>query len=233
VATVAVDLGPRDPDRAEMLARRLDRPMAGLGLVFVLVVLGQVLAREPGAVAALGIASWVLWCIFVGELLLRAYVARDQRAFWSRNWWQLVFLAVPFLRFARVLAAWRAARVAAVVGAAVRGTRSAGRVLSSRVWWLSIVTVIVALSSSQLLFALGSYDDYGTALHAAALATIAGEPLAADDGFARVMELVLAAYSVVIFATIAAAVGAYFLGSDGRQAPDGRGRGSGAGHDDP
>jgi voltage-gated potassium channel len=211
MAAVSVDLGPRDPDRAEALARRLDRPMAGLGLVFVLVVLGQVLARDPEAVTALSLASWGLWCIFLGEFLLRAYVARDQRTFWTRNWWQLVFLAVPFLRFARVLAAWRAARVAAVLGAAVRGTRSAGRVLSNRLWWLSIVTVIVALSSSQLLYALGSYDDYGAALHAAALATIAGEPLGAEDAFAQVVELVLAAYSVVIFATIAAAVGAYFL----------------------
>lgn len=211
MAVPGLDAGVRDPEGAEILARRLDGPMAGLGLIFVLVVLGQVLAEDARLVSVLSVAGWVLWCVFVAELLLRAYVARDQRRFWSRNWWQLVFLAVPFLRFARVLTALRAARVGAVVGAAVRGSRSAGRVLSSRVWWLGVVTVIVALASSQLLYALGSYDSYGAALHAAALATIAGEPLRAEDGFAQVLGVVLAAYSVVVFATVAAALGAYFL----------------------
>lgn len=203
--------GVRGPEGAELLARRLDAPMAGLGLVFVLVVLGQVLAQDALTVSVLGAAGWALWSVFVAEFLLRAYVARDQREFWSRNWWQLVFLAVPFLRFARVVTALRAARVGAVVGAAVRGSRSAGRVLSNRVWWLAIVTVIVVLAGSQLLYAMGSYDSYARALHAAALAAIAGEPLEAEDGFAQVMELVLATYSVVVFATIAAALGAYFL----------------------
>jgi voltage-gated potassium channel len=125
-------------------------------------------------VSVLGAAGWVLWSVFVAELLLRAHLARDQRQFWSRNWWQLVFLAVPFLRFARVVTALRAARVGAVVGAAVRGSRSAGRVLSNRVWWLAIVTVIVVLAGSQLLYAMGSYDSYGRALHAAALAAALG-----------------------------------------------------------
>jgi voltage-gated potassium channel len=224
VAQLGLNGGTRDPEGAEKLARRLDGPMAGLGVVFVLVVLGQVLAHDSRVVSALTAVGWALWCVFAGELLLRAYVARDQRTFWLRNWWQLVFLAVPFLRFARVIAALRAARVGAVVGAAVRGSRSAGRVLSSRLWWLGIVTVIVALASSQLLYTLGSYGSYGDALHAAAFATISGEPLDAEGGFARVMELLLAAYSVVVFAGLAAAVGAFFLrpeGDEGEQ-PVGR-----------
>jgi voltage-gated potassium channel len=197
--------------------------MAGLGLVFMLVVLGQLLARQEAAATFLGVAGWILWAVFLGELLLRAHLARSQRAFWSRNWWQVVFLAVPFLRFARVLFALRAARVGAVLGAAVRGSRSAGRMLSNRVWRLTLVTVIVILASSQLLYALGSYQQYGEALHAAALATIAGEPLAADDLFARVLEVVLAAYSVAVFATVAAAVGAYFLRPEPRRPSDGAG----------
>jgi voltage-gated potassium channel len=211
MARLSVGGGTRDIEGVEKLARQLDGPMAALGVVFVLVVLGQVLARDSRIVSVLTVVGWALWCVFAGELLLRAYVARDQRTFWLRNWWQLLFLAVPFLRFARVIAAFRAARVGAVVGAAVRGSRSAGRVLSSRLWWLGIVTVIVALASSQLLYTLGSYTNYGEALHAATLATISGEPLRAQDGFARVMELLLAAYSVVVFAGLAAAVGAFFL----------------------
>jgi len=207
-----VDTGPpRDLSGAEAFARRLDRPMGALGIVFLLLVLGQSLAEDPRLVTALSAVGWALWLVFVGEFALRAWIARDQRAFWRRNWWQLVFLAVPFLRFARALAFLRAARVGGVVSAAVRGTRSAGRLLSGRVAWVAVVTGVVILASSQLLYVLGVYDAYGDALHGAALATITGEPLSADGPFPRVLEVVLALYSVGVFATTAAALGAYFL----------------------
>ncbi|MCO1660897.1 hypothetical protein [Pseudonocardia humida] len=204
-----------DPDgglaRAERIARRLDRPMGVLGVLFLLVVLGQVLAGEAGTATAFTVAGWVLWAVFVGEFALRAVVARDRRRFWARNWWQLVFLVVPFLRFARVLRLLRVARVGSVVSAAVRGSRSAGRLLSGRIGWLLAVTAVVVLASSQLLYVLGAYDSYAEALHDAALATITGEPLAAASGFARVLEVLLAVYSVAVFATLAGALGAFFL----------------------
>ncbi|MDP5184468.1 hypothetical protein QOZ88_17670 [Blastococcus sp. BMG 814] len=193
------------------LARRLDKPMGALGLVFVLVVLGQSLARQPWLTTTLGVVGWVLWAVFVAEFVHRAVTARDQRRFWVRNWWQVVFLAVPFLRFARALTLLRAARVGGVVSAAVRGSRSAGRLLGGRIGWLGAVTVVVVLATSQLLYVLGAYDSYGTALYDAALATIVGQPLTADGGLARVLDIALATYSVAVFATLAGALGAFFL----------------------
>ena len=68
----------------------------------------------------------------------RAAVARFRARFWRRNWWQLVFLAVPFLRFLRAVRVFRLARVARVtrvggiLGAGVRGSRSAGRLLTGQ-----------------------------------------------------------------------------------------------------
>jgi voltage-gated potassium channel len=198
-------------DRAESIARSLDRPMGALGLLFLLLVLAQSLASDPFLVRALAWAGWGLWLVFVAEFGFRAYVARDQRRFWRRNWWQVVFLAVPFLRFARALTLLRAARVGGVLSAAVRGSRSAGRLLSGRIAWLATVTGVVVLTSSQLLYLLGSYESYAVALHEAAMATIAATPLSAQDSFSRFLEVVLAAYSVAVFATLAGAVGAYFL----------------------
>lgn len=200
---------------AEALGRRLDKPMGALGLVFLFVVLGQSLAEDRRLTGALAIAGWALWAIFVAEFALRAYIARDdQRQFWARNWWQVIFLAVPFLRFARVLTLLRITRLArlgAVLSAAVRGSRSAGSLLSGRVAWLAVVTGVVVLAASQLLYVVGSYEHYGDALHDAALATVTGEPLSATDGFARVLEVLLAVYSVAVFATLAGALGAFFL----------------------
>lgn len=201
------------PDSPEThgLARRLDRPMGVLGLVFVLIVLGQSLAREPWLVTALAVAGWLCWTVFVAEFVLRAVRARDRRRFWARNWWQVLFLALPFLRFVRALTLLRAARVGGVLSAAVRGSRSAGRLLSSRIGWLAAVTGVVVLAGSQLLLVSGAYDSYGPALHDAALATITGQPLATDHGLAQVLEVLLAVYSVAVFATLAGALGAYFL----------------------
>jgi len=209
----------QDVTAAEELARRLDKPMSVLGIVFLLLVLGQSLASDPWTVTILSVAGWVLWAVFVGEFVLRAYVAHDQRRFWSRNWWQLIFLAVPFLRFARVLGFLRYARAGSVLSAAVRSSRSAGRLLSGRLAWLGIVTAVVILAASQLLYVLGAYSSYAVALHDAALATISGEPLSAADGFARFLEVVLAAYSVAVFATLAGAVGAFFLRHENAAAP--------------
>ena len=204
--------------------------MGVLGLFFVLVVLGQSLARETWLVTTLAVVGWLCWAVFVCEFVFRAVRAQDRRRFWSRNWWQVIFLAVPFLRFARVLTLLRVARVGGVLSAAIRGTRSAGRLLSSRIGWLAAVTVLVVLASSQVLFVAGGYDDYGAALHDAALSTITGQPLTGDHALARFLEVVLAVYSVAVFATLAGALGAYFL-EDRQLSPAGTAPGdrSGAG----
>ncbi|MFV2113762.1 hypothetical protein ACFHW0_15685 [Micromonospora sp. LOL_025] len=84
----------------------------------------------------------------------------------------------------------------------------------------------IILAAGQLLVLTASYPTYGQALHDVALTTITGEPLAATDTFSQVLELVLAAYSVVVFGTLAGALGAFFLSRQreeervGRQAAD-------------
>lgn len=209
-------------DWAESLAQRLDRPMSVLGLLFLLVVLGSTLATEPQITTALAVAGWLLWLVFVGEFLLRWYVAPDRVRFIRKFWWQAVFLAVPFLRFVRLLRAVRAIRAARVVSSAVRGSRSAGSLLTGRVGWLLAVTAILVLAASQLLIVAGTYEHYGPALHDVALATIAGHPLQNAVGWLRVLNVFLAAYSVAVFATLAATIGAYFMRpahSDG-ESPD-------------
>lgn len=203
--------------RAEAVAARLDRPMGVLGVVFLFVILGQLLAEDPALLTAFSVLGWFFWAIFVAEFLLRAYIARFRWPFWKRNWWQVIFLLVPFLRFFRTLQAlrfWRVARLArfgGVLSAGVRGSRSAGRLLSSRIGWLAAVTAVVILVSSQLLFISGSYDNYADALHDAAMSTITGAELGPDDTFSRVLQVGLAVYSVAVFATLAGSVGAYFL----------------------
>lgn len=204
---------PAERDRlAHDIADRMDGPVTVLGVLFLLVVLaGTVTEPGTGVARALEVVGWVLWAVFAAEFVVRAWVAPSTVGFLRRSWWQLIFLALPFFRFFRVLARLRLGRAGRVVSAAVRSTRTAGVQLSSRLGWLSAVTGIVVLASSQLLYELGRFGSYGDALHAAALATITGEPLGRPDALSRLIEVVLAVYSVVVFATLAGVLGAYFL----------------------
>ncbi len=217
--------------RAEDVASRLDKPMGILGVIFLFVVLGQLLATSSGMVTTFTVLGWVFWAVFVAEFLLRAYIARFSSAFWRKNWWQVIFLLVPFLRFFRALQALRFVRIArfarfgGIISAGVRGSRSAGRLLSSRIGWLAAVTAVVILASSQLLYATGTHDSYADSLFEAAMATITGSGLTPTTPFARILQVLLAVYSVAVFATLAGSLGAFFLrGSDpapaGSPAPD-------------
>lgn len=197
---------------AQELLDRLTPAMTALSVVFLLVVLGEQFTR-PGSVMATAftVTGWALWAAFVAEFVARMAVAPDTGKFWRRNWWQVLFLVLPFLRFLRLLRAVRLLRSGRVLSSAVRSSRSAHRVLSSRLGWLAAVWAITVLSSSQLLYQFSHFARYGDALHAAALGTITGEPLGRSDGFAQVCDVVLAVFSVVVFATLAGSLGAFFL----------------------
>lgn len=197
---------------ADELLDRLTPFMSALSVVFLLVVLGEQFAR-PGSAMDLGltVGGWVLWAMFCAEFVVRLVVAPDRGRFLRRNWWQVLFLVLPFLRFLRLVRAVRLLRTGRVMSSALRSTRTAANLLGGRVAWLAVMSAIVVLSTSQLLYAFSGFANYGDALHAAALATIAGEPLGMADSFSRTLDVVLATYSVVVFATLAGTIGAFFL----------------------
>lgn len=199
---------------AEDLLDRLTPAMSALGVLFLLVVLGEQFARADSmASTLLTIIGWMLWAVFAVEFLARMVVAPSTGRFLRRNWWQVLFLVLPFLRILRLVRALRVLRTGRVLSSAVRSSRSIRGVLTGRVAWLAVVSAITVLGSSQLLYGFGDYSSYGAALHAAALATITGEPLGRPDPFAQLLEVLLGIFSVVVFATLAGTVGAYFLDS--------------------
>lgn len=215
-ASVGPSTGERGDERwSEELLERLDAPMGALGVLFALLVLVETLSRPTGAAATgLTIASWTLWAIFVVEFVVRALGARSTATFLRRNWWQLIFLALPFLRFLRFLRALRSlhrsARVGRVISSMVRTGRGAGRRLTSRIGWLAVVTACVIVGGSQIVYELDDRRDYGDALYRVALATIAGEPLA-SRGWLRLLDVLLATYAIVIFAAVAGSIGSFLL----------------------
>jgi voltage-gated potassium channel len=67
------------------------------------------------------------------------------------------------------------------------------------------------LAASQLLYAFESHTSYGTALYEAAMATVTGAGITPGDPFSKGVQLVLAVYSVGVFATLAGSLGAFYL----------------------
>lgn len=212
----ALSSRPR-PERERLAQELLDRAtpvMSALGVLFLLVVVGERLAGPGSALAtALTAAGWLLWAAFAAEFLLRLVIAPDTGAFLRRNWWQMLFLALPFLRVLRLVHSVRMLRTGRVLSSVVRSSRSARSVLGGRIGWLTVASAITVLGSGELLYEFGAYHSLGAALHAAALTTITGEPLDRPDAFSQVLEIVLALYSVAVFAALAGSLGAYFLES--------------------
>ncbi|MDW5328909.1 hypothetical protein [Plantactinospora sp. KLBMP9567] len=192
--------------------------MGGLAVLFLAVVLVEPLNRNPTLSLALTITGYVLWAVFIAEFVFRLWLAPDRRRFLKQNWWRLLILAIPFLRLFALLRVLRIAALAQLVGSAVRGSRSAARLLSGRLLRLGIFTAIVILVATHLTYLAGGPPSYLQALHDVALTTIAGQPLNAKSGVGQIVEVVLAAYSVLVFATLAGSIGAFFL--DEERAPD-------------
>lgn len=197
---------------ARAIEERLSPVMAVLGIVFLLVVVGQmVVVGRSEAEGLFGVATWVLWAAFVGEYVLRLVIAPSTGAYLRRTWWQILLLALPFLSFVRLLVLTRLARMGRLVSSALRGTRSARQRLGGRIGWLVALHVVVVLSLSEVAFQALPFSTFGEALYRVALASMAGEPMGLEDSLARTLDVLLAAYSVLVFATLAGILGSYFL----------------------
>jgi len=154
--------------------------------------------------------AWlVITVAFLVEFVARVVVAPETWPFLRKHWWELGLVALPFLRFLRVLRAGRAGRGLA---SAVRSSRRAGEKLQSRLTHLVIITIVVACAGGRLLWEYGGYGrSYADALHDSAMTTLTGSSLGQPHAFAQTLEIVLAAYSVIIIATVAGSLGAFFL----------------------
>jgi voltage-gated potassium channel len=221
VAQALVDLPlrgclARQPTEREIVAQRLYERlhpfMAGLAILFVVVVLGQLAAHGGSPLHGVLMATtWVLWAVFVAEYVLRLVIAPVTLRFLRRTWWQALFLLIPFLSFLRIVLFFRVARGTRVVTAAIRGTRSSARKLTNRLAWLALVTLVVVFSTADLVYEYGEIRPYGVALHGAAKAAIAAEAMPGTRGIVQLLDVLVGAYSIAVFAAVAGAVGAFLL----------------------
>jgi voltage-gated potassium channel len=203
-------LTPRE-QRADALTHRLVVPVTVLGAAALVLWLTEQVTVGTVWDSAVEVTWLLVWLVFLTEFLARAIAATHTWAFLRRQWWELVFLAVPFLRFVRALRVAPAGR--GLRSAVTSSTRSAAGRLRDRLLWLAVATAVVAGVSGRLLWEFGSdvyQASYAHALHDAALATLKGDGLG-QGAFADGLEIVLAVYSIFIVAALASSGGAFFV----------------------
>jgi voltage-gated potassium channel len=223
--------GPDDePTGRERLAAviedRLDIPMAVLALLWAGLVAYELVAPRDQQ-GWLAVAGNIIWGIFVVEFAAKLAVSGRPLRFLRRRWPSVLFLLLPVLRLFRVLRAVRALRVlptARVLGSSYRTFGTARGLLEGRLAFLVALTFIVLFSGGQLLYLLerghaGGIGTLGEALWWSANAAIAGnllhEPVTLSS---RLLSLALTAYAVGVFASVAAALGAFFIESRAERA---------------
>jgi hypothetical protein len=74
-------------------------PVTVAGSLHVMVLVADNLTSPSSTLDTVWVVlGWALWSLFVLEFVARLIVAPSTWRFLRGNWWQLVFLAVPFLR---------------------------------------------------------------------------------------------------------------------------------------
>lgn len=219
-----LDPDPEDePTRREWLAatmeRRLDPVMAVLSVLWAAFVAYELIAPAHQR-STLRLVGDVVWGIFLVEFVVKLVVSGKPLRYLRRRWLSILFLALPILRTVRVVASLRALRVlpaARIVGSSYRTLGTARNLLGGRLSFLAVTTVAVIFAGGQLLFILesggrGGGEGLGDALWWSANLAISGSYLFEPETvLGRLVALVLSGYAVVVFASLAATIGAFFI----------------------
>ena len=223
-----LELDPaQEPTRREQVAAfvecRLNIPMAVLALAWAGLVAYELVAPTEQR-DELRLVGNVLWGIFLVEFLAKLAISGRPLRFLRRRWPAVLFLALPALRAVRVVASLRALRLlpaARVVGSSYRAIGTARTLLGGRLAFLAATTAAVIFAGGQLLFlSEGSHEgQLGETLwwsaNLAISSTYVFEP---QSILTRIVTLVLSGYAIVVFASLAAALGAFFVEHRAEQA---------------
>ncbi len=167
----------------------------------------------------------VIWLVFALEFGLRLWLSRDRLGYVREHWLDAAAVALPALRVFRVVRALRAARALRAVRLLVFGGRGASelaeRLRSRKLGKLAIVTIFVVLLGGSLLFLAEAgaerspITSFGDALYWATVIVVGTEGgLDLATAWGRVVNLVLIAYSLVVFSYVIGAVASLFVETD-------------------
>ncbi|SEJ73489.1 voltage-gated potassium channel [Deinococcus reticulitermitis] len=214
----------------------LDGPLNLLGLVWLGLLVWELLGPVPGWV---GVASDVIWGVFVLDFLLSLLLAPEKGAYLRRNWLSALSLLLPalralrFFRGARLLRAarvTRGTRLFRILTRLNRGLRSLQRSLRRRHFgFVALATGVVTLAGAA---GMASFEGFGAGMPEAAprdflgwvywtgmLLTSLGPEYWPRTGEGRALTFLLGVYGLAVFGYITATLASFFIGSDQEREP--------------
>ncbi|MBM4416409.1 MAG: ion transporter [Chloroflexi bacterium] len=167
-----------EPERKQTMfvdvGRATELPMLILAVLMVpLLLLPVAIDLSERANSTVLAVDWLIWAIFAVELGLKTYLAPSARAYLQHHWFDVLIVALPFLRPLRVMRAARTERAfrAARFGAMLLRTSETARMVLRRHglhYSLAAMLVLVLVLSAAITFFErshgGAIDDLGTAL---------------------------------------------------------------------
>ena len=121
----------RRTEALDRFERATEFPLLVLALLTIPLLLAPlVLDLSDGQERVIFALDWLIWGVFAADLLIRTWIAPRKLNFLRRHWFDVLIVALPFLRplrvarSARALRVLKAARVLAYVARASHATRT-------------------------------------------------------------------------------------------------------------
>lgn len=216
-------------ERASLVRRleaRLDRPLAVLGLLWLVLLVVELTRGLNPPLVRIGLA---IWAIFLADFVLKFALAPAKIRYLRRHWLTAVSLVLPALRAVRVVRLVRAARAARglrllrLLTSWNRGMRALGRSMRRRGFgyvMLLILLVLISGAAGMHAFERGAapergFDDYGAARWWTAMILVAmGSEYWPRTPEGRFLCLLLALYGFTMFGYVTATLATFFVMRD-------------------
>ncbi|NLG50726.1 MAG: ion transporter [Chloroflexi bacterium] len=228
-----------DQERWELL-EQIDEittvPVIVLSFVWVIVVLVEFIWGASPYLLTIG---YLIWGIFILDFVVSLIIAPNKLVYIKNNWFTLLSLLLPALRFLAVLRALRVLRfagaaralnLAKLITSLNRGMRAARTTLGRRkagfVFVLTTLVLLVgaagmqAFESPQALAAAGiegkdGLVSYGDALWwTAMILTTIGSEYWPQTPEGRILGFIISLYALGVLGYVTAVLASFFIGSD-------------------
>ena len=208
-----------DLERRTRLYKRVERatevPMLVLAVAMVPLLLLPYLVDLSSTLQAVFLAgNWVVWGTFAVELVVKTYLAPSRRHYLISHWYDVLIVALPFLRPLRLLRLIAVLSRLGFTWKSVLGRRGLGYVLCLGVLSMFGIAGLVMLFEQQ--DGSASVTTFPTALWwaAATVTTVGYGDIAPITAAGRGLGVILMVVGIGIFGIFTANVAAFFVEAD-------------------